>query len=123
LTAAETRREAPQLSNGLRIAPLSVWVLHASVCYALIAIHRHLDLLDRQIIGAQAVRIVLFAVTGAALVGVLAVLLVSYQRWCEHSDSNSGDRKAFTAGFTGLAAAAVVLYLLWSFIVIAVADL
>jgi hypothetical protein len=123
LTTAESRQDAPRFSNRLRIGPLTVWVLHVSVCYALISIHRHLDLLDRQIIGAQTVRILLLAVTAGAVVGVLVVLFVSYRDWRKHRDSNSDDRRAFTAGFTALASAAVVLYLLWSFIVIAVADL
>jgi uncharacterized BrkB/YihY/UPF0761 family membrane protein len=123
LSTAENRHQSPPLESRLRLGLLAIWSLHASLCYALVAIHRHLDLLRRHGWGVQTVRILLYLVTVTALVGALMVLSVSYRGWRKRRDTKSDDQRAFTAGFTALASCLVVLYLLWAFVLIAVVQL
>jgi hypothetical protein len=111
------------LESRLRLGLLAIWTLHASLCYGLVAIHRHLDLLDQQVFGKHTVRVLLYLITATALAGVLGVLLVSYRGWRKYREAKSDDRRAFTAGFTALASCVVVLYLLWSFVLIPVVRL
>jgi hypothetical protein len=119
-----TERESPTFSSRLRLAPLAIWSVHASLCYGVVAIHCHLGDIDEEVIGRTAVRVLLYVITAVAFAVALAVVAISYRAW--EATLASGDpngRRGFTAGFTAIAACAVLLYLVWAVVLISAAEL
>jgi hypothetical protein len=117
-------RESPTFSSGLRLAPLAIWSVHASLCYGLVAIHCHLADIDEQVIGRTTVRVLLYLITAVAFLGALAVATISYRAWdATRASGDPNSRRGFTAGFTAAAACAVLLYLVWAVVLISAAEL
>jgi hypothetical protein len=108
----------------LRLAPLAICALHASLGYGLVAVHCHLRDLGHPILDHATTRVLLYLLTVAALVAVAAVALVSYRAWLASTGAQDPNgRRRFTTLFTALLSCVVAVYLVWSLVLISAIDL
>jgi len=105
----------------LRLVPLALWAGHASIAYGFVAVDCHVRAFGPPSLAPTGVRVALIVFTLAALAvsGLVAVLSVA--AWRSREEDANG-RRGFTAAFTGAIAAASVVYLTWSLVLIAAAD-
>lgn len=112
------------MSGSLRLAPFAIWSAHASISYAIVAVHCHLAVLHEQVYGTTVGRILLFLVTLAAFALAGVVAIVSSRCWrAAQQRSDDNGRRGFAAGYTAGASALVLLYLLWAAVLDGVVDL
>jgi len=104
------------------LVPFSIWGLHVSTGYVIVALYCHQQFFDYEILGAPATRVIMWAVTLLAIAfAVVALLRNLAHRRATAADANG--RLWFTSNFGSLACGLLLLYLVWTLVPITIGEL